>query len=65
MIKINDIDGRQLWAEINPDNCRIRNCGFNEPGSYRVWIKDTGFQYQSILFACVNLLYLLISDELT
>ena len=37
-------DGTQWWAEVNPNNYTIRNCGFNEAGKYRTWCKETGFK---------------------
>lgn len=40
-------DGTQLWAEINPETYRIRNCGFNELGKHRQWCQETGFKSPS------------------
>jgi hypothetical protein len=38
-------DGSQLWAEVNPINYRVRNCGFNVTS--RDWNPLTGFKMQS------------------
>lgn len=39
-------DGSQLWAEVNPTNHWIRNCGSNKPGQHRTWNPTTGFKAQ-------------------
>lgn len=39
-----EADGTQLWAEVNPNTQKIRNCGINNPGQTRTWNLQTGLK---------------------
>lgn len=41
-----ELDGTQLWAEVNPATYKIRNCGINKTGEHRPWNINTGFKLE-------------------